>query len=49
MTANTSNRGDLRIALGENFHKLVVAEIDKDLTKLSTSELAIRLENIIRI
>ena len=41
--------GDLRAALGDNLHKLVDAEIDKDLSKLSAHELADHLVDVIRI
>ena len=40
--------GDLRAAFGKNILKLVIAEIDKDLTKLNTNELAVHLENIVK-
>jgi protein required for attachment to host cells len=41
--------GDLRAAFAENIRKLVYAEIDKDLTKLTIHELAGRLGDVIRI
>jgi protein required for attachment to host cells len=41
--------GDLRAAFGENIRKLVIAELDKDLSKLTIHELAGRMEKMIRI
>jgi protein required for attachment to host cells len=41
--------GDLRAAFGENIRKLVIAELDKDLSKLTIHELAVRMEKMIRI
>jgi protein required for attachment to host cells len=41
--------GDLRAAFGENIRKLVIAEIDKDLSKLTIHELAGRLDKLVKI
>lgn len=41
--------GDLRLALGEEIKKLVISEIDKDLTKLSVNDLSSHLEDTIRL
>lgn len=41
--------GDLRAALGENIRKLVIAELDKDLSKLTIQDLARRVGEVIKI
>lgn len=41
--------GDLRLALKEETKKLVIGEIDKDLTKLSVKDLTSHLENTIKL
>ena len=41
--------GDLRAAFGENIRKLVIAELDKDLSKLTIHQLAGRVGKVIRI
>ena len=41
--------GDLRAALGENIRKLVIAELDKDLSKLTIQELTRRVGEVIKI
>lgn len=41
--------GDLRSALGEETKKLVIGELDKDLTKLSINDLSSHLEDMVKL
>jgi len=41
--------GDLRAAFGANIRKLVIAELDKDLSKLTIQELTRRVGEVIKI